>query len=236
MFLARPVSGSSVQGGIRLPNGGVSLSGLEPVASGQDRLVYLHPDYPDVLFKVLRDPAGRPMPRTFRGITQRLFPSVRYRPIRKEYEAYLALLPRMAGQSGEIPITHLYGLCQTDLGPATMVERIGDQTHPVGESLRTMALDGTFDAAMVPLLNDFAERLLRWQVRTTDMTMQNIVLGLRAGRRQFVLVDGIGDVFAIPIRTWSVTAMRIGQRQSLAAIARKLGLGWDARTHRFLAG
>lgn len=234
MLFASPVTGSIVHGSIRLPNGTVCLGGLDPVASGQDRSVYLHPDYPDVLFKVLRDPAGRPMPRTFRGITQRLFPSVRYRPIRKEYEAYLALQPRMGDLPGDIPITHLYGLCRTDLGPATVVERIGDRTHPVGESLRTMALAGTFDPALLPLLNDFADRLLRWQVRTTDMTMQNIVLGLRAGRRQFVLVDGIGDVFAIPIRTWSRTAMRIGHGQSLATIARKLGLGWDVRSHRFL--
>lgn len=201
---------------------------------GQDRAVYLHPDYPDVLFKVLRNPAGRRMPRTFRGITQRLFPSVRYRPIQKEYAAYLGLIPKIGDLPGDFPITHLFGICRTDLGPATMVERIGDADHPVGLSLKSMRQQGALDGTLVPLLNDFADRLLRWQVRTTDMTMQNIVLGERAGVRQFVLVDGIGDVFSIPIRTWSKTAMRIGQRQSLAAIARKLGLGWDARAHRFL--
>jgi hypothetical protein len=234
MLIESPSAGFHVIGGIRLPSGDVSLGDIDPVAMGQDRAVYLHPGYPDVLFKVLRNSAGRRMPHTFRGITQRLFPSVRYRPIHKEYAAYLALLPRMGDLPGDLPITHLFGLCRTDLGPATLVERIGDASHPVGQSLRAMLQDGTFDTALVPLLNDFADRLLRWQVRTTDMTMQNIVLGERAGVRQFVLVDGIGDVFAIPIRTWSKTAMRIGQGQSLAAIARKLGLGWDARAHRFL--
>ena len=174
------------------------------------------------------------MPRTFRGITQRLFPSVRYRPIQKEYAAYLGLIPKIGDLPGDFPITHLFGICRTDLGPATMVERIGDADHPVGLSLKSMRQQGALDGTLVPLLNDFADRLLRWQVRTTDMTMQNIVLGERAGVRQFVLVDGIGDVFSIPVRTWSKTAMRIGQRQSLAAIARKLGLGWDARAHRFL--
>ncbi len=234
MLIAPPSIGFPLPGGVHLPGGQVCLGDLAPVAMGQDRAVYLHPDYPDVLFKVLRNPTGRRMPRTFRGITQRLFPSVRYRPIRKEYAAYLALLPKLGDTPGDIPITHLFGFCRTDLGAATLVERIGDAAHPVGQSLKSMRTGGTFDAALVPLLNDFADRLLRWQVRTTDMTMQNIVLGERAGLRQFVLVDGIGDVFAIPIRTWSKTAMRIGQGQSLAAIARKLGLGWDARAHRFL--
>jgi hypothetical protein len=194
--------------------------------------VYYTADYPDVLFKVLLDLA-HVRQSGFRGWSLKYFPATRARAFFKEYESAVRIQMCAKGGTGDIPISRLFGLVQTDLGPASIVERIHCDDGPIGPTLSDLKRTSAFSDEHIPLLNDFAHRILAWQVRTTDMNGTNVVFGVRDGRPQFVLVDGIGDNFAIPLRTWSVTAMKTGQSESFAKIARDLGISWDGRNWRF---
>jgi len=219
----------------RIPLHKIALSEGERVARGNDRAVYFHPDYPDVLFKVLLDLSEMKL-KGFRGHSLRMFPSTRMRAIFKEFECYIMTQTQVGKAQGDLPIPRMFGFVETDIGSASIVERIHDGTGVIGPNLLTMRDNGTFGSEHVPLLNDFAQRLLEWKVRTTDMNMLNVSFGIRMGRPQFVLVDGIGDNFAIPIRTWSERAMKRGHSSSFAKIARQFDLVWDPAAHRFLAG
>ncbi len=169
----------------------------------------------------------------FRGHSLRLFPSTRMRAVLKEFQCYILMQTRVGKVDGDLPIPRKFGFVETDLGSASIVERIHDGAGVIGPNLATMRETGAFGAEHIPLLNDFARRLLDWKVRTTDMNMLNVSFGVRAGRPQFVLVDGIGDNFAVPIRTWSERAMKWGHSKSFARIARHLGIGWNPVAHRF---
>lgn len=217
---------------IHLPRDPLELSQLEPIARGQDRAVYFHSDYKHVLFKVLLTPDKMPA-RGFRGWSLRLFPSTRARAVFKEYQCAVQIQMRSGRRLGEIPISRLFGFIQTDIGPASIVERIhcGDRT--IGPTHNELQQTGKFGSHLIELLNDLVARILSWQVRTTEMNMLNVVYGVRGGRGQFVLVDGIGDNFAIPIRTWSLTAMKKGQSESFVKIARNLDIGWNERAWSF---
>lgn len=217
---------------IKLPGRPVTLSGLDPVARGADRAVYFHPDYKNILFKVLLSREDLAL-SGFRGLSLKLFPSTRARAILKEYACFVRLQTRGWTKSGDIPVSRLYGFAQTDIGTASIVERVHCDDGPIGPTLSDLKRKGAFSSEHLVLLNDFAARILSWQVRTTDMNMNNIAYGEREGRPQFVLVDGIGDTFAIPIRTWSLFAMKKGQAESFTKIARELGLNWNESRWRF---
>lgn len=227
------VSGES--GKFCIPVNKIALSGRDRVARGNDRAVYFHPDYPDVLFKVLLDLSEIRL-KGFRGCSLRMFPSTRMRAIFKEFECYVMVQTQVGTAEGDLPIPRMLGFVETDLGSASIVERIQDGAGVIGPNLLSMRESGAFGREHVPLLNDFAQRLLSWKVRTTDMNMLNVSYGIRDGRPQFVLVDGIGDNFAIPIRTWSERAMKRGHSRSFAKIARHFDLVWDPVAHRFVEG
>ncbi len=194
--------------------------------------MYFLEDFPEILFKVLLGdgPAGQ---GGFRGWSLKYFPSTRARAFFKEYEAAVRLQMSAHARDGDLPISRLFGFVETDLGPASMVERIHCGDGPSGPTLNDLRVSGTFGPEQIDLLNDFARRVLSWRVRTTDMNGMNVVYGIREGRPQFVLIDGIGDNFAVPIRTWSITAMKMGQSESFGKIARDLGICWDPGTWRF---
>lgn len=226
---------SDESGGFVIPRHRIALSEGECVARGNDRAVYFHPDYPDVLFKVLLDLSEIKL-GGFRGRTLKMFPSTRMRAVFKEFECYVSAQRQVGAAEGDLPISRLFGFVETDIGSASIVERIHDGTGMIGPNLLALRDSGAFGPAHVSLLNDFAQRLLSWKVRTTDMNMLNVSYGIRAGRPQFVLVDGIGDTFAVPLRTWSEYAMKKGHSSSFTKIARYLDLVWDPVEHRFQEG
>jgi hypothetical protein len=217
---------------VRLPRLPVTLSQLGPIAQGQDRAIYFHPDYPDVLFKLLLPPDQITL-RGFRGWSLKRFPGTRARAFFKEYEASTSIFMQGTASAGDNPVTRLFGYIQTDLGPASIVERIAVDGSTVGPTLGQVVQSRALDQTQVDLLNDFAARILHWQVRTTDMNTKNIVFGVRNTRPQFVLVDGIGDNFTLPLRTWSRWVMRKGQSESFGKIARRLRLNWSEANWRF---
>ena len=188
---------------------------------------------PTKVVKVLKpaaDTTGRARLATF---TERHFPAIRTRWARKEYTEYLRLMLRI-GPADVPPITHMFGFVFTDAGLGCMSENVTDDG--LGQTLH--AMKDSLSAADLALLNDTISRLYRYDIRAGDMTARNFVFGHRdyagtRGPRECVLVDGFGDIHAIPVRSWGRWANGLGLDDSCKRLAARTGLDWSAKTRQF---
>ena len=241
------MSGSTTTGTMAFPAEPLALADLAPVAKGQDRLVYHHPDFPGLLFKAPKSlhaalglPEGTAIRLSlsdlgnFRRLMLKLAPRTLWHPFFKESDCYLRA--RLQGiATDDLPIPNLYGFCDSDIGPVLAVERIALPGQMLGRTLKSIAATGPLDAGMMALLDQFAARMFRHGLVAGDMTASNIALGQRGGADQFVLIDGFGDIHAIPFRSASARLNRIAMIRSFHKMAGRIGLSFDEVQLRFSA-
>ena len=229
------------------PAAPLALAALTPVANGQDRLVYDHPDFPDLLFKApktlhaalgLAEGAAIRLALSdlgnFRRLALKLAPRTLWHPFFTESDCYLKA--RLAGTpTDDLPIPNLYGFCDSDIGPVLAVERITLPGEALGRTLKSIAATGPLDPEMIALLDQFAARMFGQRIIAGDMTAANIVLGQRGAARQLVLIDGFGDIHALPLRSASQRLNRIAMIRSFHKMAGRIGLRFDDTRLRFTA-
>ncbi|MCK0096146.1 PhoP regulatory network YrbL family protein [Yoonia sp. F2084L] len=207
------------------------------LASGTQRAIYRHPTDPEKLVKVLRDiplTTGRARLAT---LTEKYFPHIRKRWARKEYQEYLRLMLGPWPAPIHPPISHMYGFVQTNLGLACLSDAVLDN-DALGTTLKSKSAAGPLTSEDLALLNDTIARLYRYDVRAGDMTARNFVFGHRQiggvqGPRECVLVDGFGDIHAIPVRSWGRFFNRFGLDDGCKRLAHRTGLTWDPTSRQF---
>lgn len=216
----------------------LALDGTDLVATGVQRAVYLHPLDRTKLIKVLRPAALMPKRSNFNGIMDRLLPSTRLRQVRKEYAEYLRVMLRNPGPDFHTPIAHMFGFTPTSEGLGCVTERVMQPGGQIGETLGAKVRNGSLTQTHVDLLNDTIHRIYAYDIRASDMNPDNFVFGQRdngtgPGPAECVLVDGFGDIHAIPVRSMARWSNRLGLNDSCQRLARNTGLVWDSGTGRF---
>ncbi len=211
------------------------LAATDPLAQGTQRWVYQHPHDPAKLIKVLRPLALTKGRSKLATMTEKYLPAIRSRWARKEYQEYLRLMLGGWGDDLHPPISHMYGFVQTDKGLGCLTDAVVDQ-GALGTTLKDKA--GALDPGDLALFNDTIGRLYLYDIRVGDMTPRNFVFGQRAvsgtpGPRECVLVDGFGDIHAIPIRSAGRWFNQFGLDDSCKRLARKTGLRWHPDTRQF---
>ena len=209
----------------------ITLTDADYIASGVERDVYRHPADPQKILKVMRGQDGKNTRFTFRDITTRLSPNVRLRLIRKEHDEYVRL--RLRYPDAGLPVTHHYGFAQTDKGLATVSEGVWQADGSIGQTLRQRIKDGSFDDADLAALNHLIGQFYDLGIRAGDMKPHNLVFGHRGGEYECVLVDGLGDIHALPVRSLGDWANRLGLDDSCKIIAERTGLTWTRQTRQF---
>lgn len=218
--------------------GSLLLSSADSVASGVQRVIYLHPDDPGKLIKILK-PASELKHRTnFNGVMDRWFPSTRLRQIRKEYNEYVRVMLNNPEPEFHAPISHIYGFVTTNLGLGCLTERIRNQDGSLGQTLASKSKAGTLTDQDIDLLNDTVIRLFRHDIRASDMNPSNFVFGYRAddagtGKMECVLVDGFGDIHAVPVRSMAKWSNHLGLDDSCKRLTRNTKLVWDSKRRQF---
>ena len=210
----------------------------EMVATGVQRAVYLHPLDPTKLIKVLRPAGSVPRRTNFNGIVDRLLPGTRLRQIHKEYTEYLRVMLNHPEPDFHTPIAHMFGFTQTSEGLGCITERVMEPGRQVGETLGAKAAAGTLTPAHIAMLNDTVHRIYANDIRASDMNPNNFVFGQRdngtgPGPEECVLVDGFGDIHAIPVRSMARWSNRMGLDDSCKRLARNTGLRWDPKARQF---
>ena len=214
----------------------LQLDDTHYIASGVERHIYLHPTDPGKLLKIMRPQEDQGKRFTFRDITTQLMPGVRLRLIRKEYDEYMRIHLTHSDPNLRLPITHMFGLAQTNLGLACVAERGAGENGGVGETLKQKMKRGTFTDDDLEKLNDLVARFYRFGIRAGDLKPHNLVFGYRDAGYECVLVDGFGDIHAIPVRSLGRWANALGLNDSFQIVARRTGLIWDSKARRFDKG
>jgi hypothetical protein len=216
----------------------LNLSLQDLVASGVQRAVYRHPNDRTKLIKVLKREDDRPLRRSFNGVMDRLMPSTRLRQIRKEYIEYLRVMLQHPEPDFHVPLSHMFGFVSTNKGLGCLTERVMLPDGSLGETLGAKAKGGKLTGQDVNLLNDAINRIYVHNIRASDMNPNNFVFGQRdngtgPGPEECVLVDGFGDIHAIPVRSMAKWSNRMGLDDSCKRLARNTGLTWDASARQF---
>ncbi|WP_341368537.1 YrbL family protein [Yoonia sp. BS5-3] len=210
------------------------LQETDLVARGLQRAVYLHPTDPDKLVKVLLpspETAGR---SGFGNFMEKHFPLTRVRHIRKEYTEYLRLMLSHQDPAFRPPITHMYGFANTQLGLGCVTERVTTKQGNLAKTLDVLVKGQGVTPRNLDLLNDTIRRLYQCDIRTSDLTAKNLVFGRRnGGPKECVLVDGFGDIHAIPVRSMASWSNRLGLDDSCKRLAQRTGLLWNNKSREF---
>lgn len=203
-------------------------------SQGSQRLVYTHPHYSDFIFKKQKPLADLSLKNDFKGWTTRRFPGVLNRVVDKEYRAYVTACLGAATDIENLPISKMFGFAQSNIGIVQIAEKVSLDGKTIGPTVMQLLQSGGLTIKRLALLNDFVDLLVRSDIPMHDVTAHNIVLGQqRRGQEMFICVDGVGDVHAIPVRTYFRRVRRDALAHSLTKTARSLDLSFDRQSFSF---
>jgi hypothetical protein len=209
----------------------LELKHLQPLAKGNARLVYEHPQSPRLLIKVMRpDLVERRQvsPKLwFQGL-RRYDPYVVFlREIREYVAAYAAL-----GQAAPFAQV-VHGLVETDLGLGLVLEAVRNSDGGLAPTIAKLVQQGQFDAEATTALDQFLSELLESDLVIADLHERNLVYALgRDGSRRFVLIDGLGDSNLLPFKSWSRVINRRSKQKRFVRLRKRIA----GRVAGFLAG
>ena len=183
----------------------IDLSGQEPVAHGRKQSIYVHPDNPEILVKILTE---GPEPR-------RLLPRYSeyrygsYRPWHREASEYLAVLNR--GSTEIERLSRVCGFAPTSKGPALLVEKLTGPDGGLAPTLRDLVRatkPGSGDRERLRAeVEDLLADLYRARIIVGDLHAGNIVRARERGDR-LTVIDGLGERTLLPFTQLSETAYR----------------------------
>ncbi|WP_427183470.1 YrbL family protein [Bordetella bronchialis] len=183
----------------------LDLTGLRPIASGAERLVYQHPHDPSLLVKVVDFPAmaehlsTRPL-RRWRKDRQR---EGAYRNHVAELAEYTAAQNAAAGR-WKVPMARILGLAQTSMGLGLLVEKITDGQGGLAPTVEQIVRDRGLDESLARELDYFFDTLADHHIILNDVSARNVVMGLNAdGEPGLYLIDGFGSKQAVPLFAYS---------------------------------
>jgi len=208
---------------------GLKLSGETPFAMGGERAVYLDPTNPERLIKVLLPKTAQNKGNLTRSFFTR-FASDGHRMflLKQEYREYLRVILQHMDGGIHLPIAHMYGFVETDLGMGCATERVHGLGSEPARNWKAITSGDVTDRD-VDVLSDFCRRMLQFGVRASDFKSSNVVLGHRTvfgevGPYEAVLIDGYGDTHLVPVRSWSAVANRNALRKRIQRLGAKAGL------------
>lgn len=178
----------------------LQLRHSKPIASGQHRLVFQHPDASDRLVKVMR-----PEIVHLRGHDgpwyRRLARTGPYRGFVREFNEYLASRHASGGLS---PLARVLGLEDTDMGPGLVVEKICTADGRLALDLDAwIRRDGLTEVVQVAL-DLLLAQLLEHNVIAADLHAWNLVCEEKPGEKpRLVMIDGFGEKNIIPLSSMS---------------------------------
>lgn len=192
----------------------IKLSHLQPLASGSTRDVYLHPQDPDLLIKVIRRSAiekrygkGRPWYKLTRRY--RHFISF-FREIREE----IAL--RAVTDQHPASLQEIIGFAETDLGFGLVVAAAKDRNGELAPTLPELIARGEFNAESKAALEHCLKELLESPIVLADLHGGNLVYAWSPEHGDhFVVIDGIGCKTLIPIGSMSKRLVRISKQRRI---------------------
>lgn len=217
-----PLDESTAQGEWDDMDGTMMLAELKPLFRGHQRLVFQHPEQPDLLIKVLRAEYVQEKYGPDGSFHNRHRRCREYHPFFTEFREYLVVCAR-APQC--LPfIQEIVGLVWTDLGLGIVVRKVLGRDGASAPTIdRFLRWHGKLDADRKHLLDECLLNLERSDIVFDDLNDCNLVLGVdTSGAERFVLIDGIGSSTLVPIKALIPAANRWSKRRRIARLRAKV--------------
>lgn len=206
-----------------------------PLGGGSHRLIYDVPGHPELLVKVMRDSPTKPPKNWLKRIKtwhKSKSDKAQFRFLYREYHAYIRAKVQAQSLGRSLPVSDIRGLIVTTEGLGMLVEKLVDEDSELAPKLSFLAAHNLLEPHL-DLLNAFVNDLFSLNLLANDVNKGNIVLGIRHGQRQFILVDGLGDSHLIPIRSWSRQANQRSLNKRMQKIARLCQITWHSNQRKF---
>lgn len=195
----------------------ITLSGLQPIACGQKRLVFAHPDDPSLVIKVMRP--------EFRS--RNAGPASHWSKLVSRYYFSISFMRELRELVGlrfedDAPPRYLHqvvGFAETDhgLGLVSVALRARDGNY--APTLKALIEQRRIDARAVADLERFCRELSSSKVVIGDLHIGNVVYAAdEDGELRFVLVDGIGDKTFVPLLRMSALLSRRSKARKIARL------------------
>lgn len=170
----------------------LKISAQPILASGGWRHVYQHPEDPKSLLKVIR-PDITPKGWSLRSEKRDFGP---YREWYCEQKEYISIINR----TGTLPdfIAEYRGMCQTDLGPAQIVEKISNESDNALSKTLSQSLNDFTEAEIRAAYNTFITKVSQARAIIGDIHFKNLLVKRDHNGQiaSIICVDGLGE------RTW----------------------------------
>jgi hypothetical protein len=207
------------------------LKHLSPVATGRERHVFIHPDDPDLIVKVVtadyvhkRSRAGDYYGRWYKNFTRAYLNFIRVGPFigfLRETREQLAVI----AAEGKIPrrLQSIVGLVATDMGVGLVSRAVRDADGALAPNLTMLVEQDRFDATARQKLDEFCQWLLDSAVVIADLNPGNLLYGYEPVQGHlFVMVDGIGEKNFIPIHSISRRFNRASKLRRIHRLRQKI--------------
>ena len=189
----------------------IELKGREPQFKGNARLVFIHPDNPDLLVKVLR-------PEWIDKTKQVPVWKKRFKPLGANsvnmHELFEIVRINPHAESIQPHMFTVVALQQTDLGWGLVVKAEKDKNNDYAKPVAAFAKDVS---KIRTALDEFENWVKETNVVLYDLNPWNLVLAYRGGKEEVVIIDGISEKSALKVRTYFPS---VNKKKNLKVYAR----------------
>ena len=124
----------------------------------------------------------------------------------------------------------MYGFVSTNIGLGCVTEKVTTKDGTLAPTLAQLLSEGTFTDRHLDCFNETIQRLYALDIRASDLSAHNLVFGHRDdGPVECVLIDGFGDIHAIPVRSMARWSNALGLDDSFKRLVRNKPLAWDPK-------
>jgi hypothetical protein len=196
----------------------IDLSQAKLLAVGGRSWVYVHPDDPSLLVKVIRSDIYKRWPVVLHGVRRRYLHST---ILQREMREHKSL--RAADPNPPWFLQKTVGLAETSLGSALVVKAERGREGEYAETLSKLARSGRLTDEMRAQLERFIAAFLASPVVAGDIRLSNIVHAYTPEHGDhFVLIDGIGDRTFVPVQRLVPPLNQLIKRRRLVLRLEKL--------------
>lgn len=194
----------------------LQLQDATPLTRGRSRLVFRHPEDPNLIVKVVRPEV----------VDDRFGNNTKWYKKRRRFGKFISYIREIqefiAVHASENKAPHflqrIAGFSQTDLGLGLVVEAVLDDAGNLAPSLTALIKTGKFDTQAEEALRTTLDLLLHSNVIISDLNPGNLVYThSQEHGHYFVLIDGLGNNSLIPSKTLS---SRLNRRSKLGRFER----------------
>jgi hypothetical protein len=198
----------------------VRLNQNEYLAEGMTRYVYVHPENPDLLIKILKC--------TIKKWVNNEELSVRnyhrfFKYLLRELAEYARLKLHFAPNSPSNYIQQIIGFADTNLGLGLVVQAEKNEQGNYAKTLFDVITDGQFNEQAEQHLEEFLAHMTDIDICVIELTANNVVYAFKPSKGyHFVLVDGFGEKTLLSFAQYSFSLRKIKRIKTIKSLRRQV--------------